>query len=231
MSECLTTGFIAGTKILTKEGYKNIEKIQVGDMIFTDQSEYKPVVEINNSKNQDIYELKAQGSLPIECSIETEFYCKKSKNDKPQKIKLSDIKPGYYIGNFININSNNLYNLSNEDLWILGRYIADGHVRKAKRKNRKNSYQYQCILSIGSNKVDYLKENVTVRHYSCFPHSKSVHRIVFSSMELVNFILDNNFGQKALTKRIPQFIIDLPIENLKFFLDGYLSGDGSKVNT
>ena len=48
MDNCLNNGFISGTKILTEDGYKNIEKIQVGDMIFTDQNKYEPVVAINN---------------------------------------------------------------------------------------------------------------------------------------------------------------------------------------
>ena len=57
----------------------------------------------------------------------------------------------------INNESINDFNLSNEDCWILGRYVADGHIRKEKRKGRIDSYHYQCILSIGNNKVNELK--------------------------------------------------------------------------
>ena len=40
------------------------------------------------------------------------------------------------------------------------RALFSGGIYEFKRKNRKNSYQYQCILSIGSNKVDELKDIV-----------------------------------------------------------------------
>ena len=109
------------------------------------------------------------------------------------------------------------------------RYVADGHIRKDKRKNRKNSYQYQCILSIGSNKIDELKSTVKERHYSCYPHTKSTHRVVFSSMELVEFILEHNFGIGAENKIIPNFILDLPAYKLKYFLKGYMAGDGCNI--
>ena len=36
--------FVAGTKILTKNGYKNIEDIKVGDMVLTHRNRYMPVV-------------------------------------------------------------------------------------------------------------------------------------------------------------------------------------------
>ncbi|MFR3401275.1 MAG: hypothetical protein ACLTUL_03040 [Blautia faecis] len=85
--------------------------------------------------------------------------------------------------------------------------FADGHIEKIKEKNRKNSYQYQCILSIGSNKIDELRSTVKERHYSCYPHTKSTHRVVFSSMELVEFILEHNFGIGAENKIIPNFYL------------------------
>lgn len=221
--------FVKGTKVLTSEGYKNIEKIQVGDLVFTHKNRYMPVVNIGGEQNQNIYSLRVQGFLKTECTSYHPFYCKRSKNSVPEKIRLSDIKKGYYIGSHINNESSNKYNLSNEECWILGRYVADGHIRKDKRRGRKNSYQYQCVLSIGNDKVDKLKEIVKENHFSCYPHGNSVHRVVFSSMKLVNFIIENNFGRSADTKNIPQFIIDLPIDKLQSFLDGYMSGDGCEI--
>lgn len=221
--------FVKGTKVLTAKGYKNIEEIQVGDMVLTHKNRYMPVVNIGGEQNQDIYSLRVQGFLKTECTDYHPFYCKKNKNSVPEKIRLSNIRKGYYIGSHINNQSVNEFNLSNEECWIIGRYVADGHIRKDKRKGRNNSYQYQCILSVGNNKVDKLKEVIKENNFSCYPHGNSVHRVVFSSMKLVNFIIDNNFGRSADTKNIPQFIIDLPIDKLESFLDGYMSGDGCEI--
>lgn len=221
--------FVKGTKVLTSKGYKNIEEIQVGDMVLTHKNRYMPVVNIGGEHNQNIYSLRVQGFLRTECTDYHPFYCKKSKNSVPEKIRLKDIKKGYYIGSHINNQSLNKFNLSNEECWILGRYIADGHIRKEKRKGRKNSYQYQCILSVGNNKVDKLKEIIKENHFSCYPHGESVHRIVFSSMKLVNFIIDNGFGRSADIKNIPQFILNLPVDKLESFLNGYMAGDGCEI--
>lgn len=222
--------FVRGTKVYTDKGYKNIEEICVGDFVLTHNNRFMPVVRIGGEKQQDIYSLKVQGFLETECTDYHPFYCKKTRSSDPEKIRLKDIKKGYYIGSHINSESYNKFNLSNEDCWILGRYVADGHVRKDKRKGRIESYQYQCILSIGNNKVDELKRNVKNRHYSCYPHDDSVHRVVFSSMDLVNFIIDNGFGTKAETKTIPKLILDLPVDKLRSFIDGYMSGDGCKID-
>ena len=221
--------FMAGTKVITKNGYKNIENISVGDMVLTHKNRYMPVVKIGGEKNKEIYSMRVQGFLNIECTDYHPFYCKKTKNSSPEKIKLKDLHVGYYLGSHINKIEDNRFDLSDEDCWILGRYVADGHVRKGKRKDRKNSFQYQCVLSIGDNKVDELKSIVKTRHYNCYPHTESTHRVVFSSMELVNFIIEHGFGMGAENKVIPNLILDLPISKLKWFLNGYMAGDGCEI--
>lgn len=123
----------------------------------------------------------------------------------------------------------NTCNLTKEQCWILGRYVADGHIRYSKRIHRKNSYQYGVILSIGSHKLDYVKKKISSYHYSCYPHTKSTHRVVISNQNLVEFILNNDFGLGAKNKNIPGIILNLPIEFAKEFLDGYMSGDGCYI--
>lgn len=222
--------FVKGTKVLTDIGYKNIEDLKAGDMVLTHKNRYMPIVNIGGECNKEIYSLRVQGFLKTKCTDYHPFYCKRNKNSKPEKIKLKDIKKGYYIGSHINNESINNFNLSNEDCWILGRYVADGHIRKEKRKGRVNSYYYQCILSIGDDKVDELKKIVKEHHFSCYSHSESTCRVVFSSMDLVNFIINNNFGTSADSKKIPQFVLNLPVDKLQNFLDGYMSGDGCDIN-
>lgn len=221
--------FVSGTSILTSKGYKNIEDIDIGDRVLTHKNQFMPVVNIGGEKNKNIYSLKVQGALPIFCTDYHPFYVKTTRHSPPIKLPLKDIKKGYYLGSNINVNSNNLLGLSNELCWILGRYIADGHIRYGKRNNRKNSYQYQLVLSIGSDKIDYLKSKITSRHFSCYPHNTNTYRVVFASKELVDFIRDYNFGMSAVDKNIPQFIIDLPKDKLESFFDGYMSGDGCRI--
>ena len=142
--------FVAGTKIYTLNGYKNIEDIQNGDMVLTHKNRFMPVVNVGGETDKNIYSIRVQGFLKTECTDYHPFYCKKSRNASPEKIKLKDIHKGYYIGSHINTENRNDYNLSNEDCWILGRYVADGHIRKEKRRERKDSYHINvfCLLEV-----------------------------------------------------------------------------------
>lgn len=219
--------FIAGTKVLTLDGYKNIEDINIGDYVLTHKNRYRSVVNIGGKHNQNIYTLKVQGFLNTECTDYHPFYCKKTKDSEPEKVKLKDIKKGYYIGSHINTNSVNKFNLSDGECWLLGRYVADGYIRTIKVKPRcYNSYHYQYILGNGS--VNKLKQFVAKHHCIRVPNAMAAHRhkIVFATMKLANFIIDNNFGTSLNTKRIPKLIMDLPVKKLQLFFDGYMSANG-----
>lgn len=57
--------FVAGTKILTRDGYKDIENIKVGDYVWTHKNRFQKVYSIMSKQSEDCYRLKAQGVLPI----------------------------------------------------------------------------------------------------------------------------------------------------------------------
>lgn len=220
--------FVAGTKVITSEGYKNIEDVAMGDYVLTHKNRYRKVLKTGSSI-KTIYKLKAQGICETQTTSNHPYYTRevfKNNISEPKWKPVEELTNNSYICIPILNTSINKYNLTKEDCWLLGRYVADGHYRKSKRKGRINSYQYQVIYSVGISKLNYFKEKVK-RNYSCYLHSKSVYRCVINSMNLVNFIIDHNFGKGALNKRIPQLILDLPIDLAKEFLDGYMSGDGS----
>ena len=185
--------FPAGTKVITDSGLKNIEDIKIGDSVYTHKHRYMKVDNIGGELNKEIYKLKTQGFLDIFATSYHPFYVKKSRVSEPEKVKLCDIQKGYYIGSPINQNSFDNGYLSEELCWILGRYVADGHIRKDKRA---------VFLS---------------------------NREVINSAELVEVIEMLDFGKSAITKKIPQNILDLPVNKLKIFLNGYMSEYGCRI--
>ena len=219
--------FEAGNKVFTRKGYINIEDIKVGDLVLTHTGKYRKVVKVGNSISKTV-ELHCQGMLGTRVTLNHPYLCKKDGIIEWTPVKKLE-KNNSLLATPLLFEEENEYNLSKEDCWILGRYLADGHCRKTKRPKRKNSYQYQLVLSIGNDKVENVKEHIKTRHYSCFPHSKSTHRIVFSSMELVDFVLDQGFGTNALEKKIPNFVYHLPNELAMEFIEGYMSGDGCYI--
>ena len=50
--------FVAGTKVFTKNGYKNIEDIKVGDMVLTHRNRFMPVLRNGGEVDKEIYKLK-----------------------------------------------------------------------------------------------------------------------------------------------------------------------------
>jgi hypothetical protein len=170
--------FIAGTRVLTKLGYKNIEDIKVGDLVMTHKNRYRRVLK-TGGKISNTYSLKAQGIFETITTENHLYYVRTNKNGKlgnPFWKKVGDLNRKDYLGIPIIQEEKNEYNLTEEECWILGRYIADGHIRNDKRKERKNSYNYQVILNIGDSKLEEFKRKVINQHFSCYKHSQSVHR-------------------------------------------------------
>ena len=231
--------FVAGTKVITKNAYKNIEDIEVGDEVLTHKNRFRKVLKIGGDKNKELFEVKAQGMKPTKVTGNHPYYVREMTRQwdnvdrkyvrvfsDPMWKQVTDLSKGDFIGLPILNTSENPRNLTEEDCWLIGRYIADGHMFKRKRKNRKNSFYYGVVYSVGYSKDVEFESNVT-RKYTKNNHTKSVYRFTFSSMEMVELYIELGVGKGAINKTIPMEILNLPKPLLKKVLDGYMSGDGS----
>ena len=231
--------FKAGTKVITNDGYKNIEDISIGDMVLTHKNRFQKVVRIGGSI-KTIYELKAQGILPLYTTHNHPFYVKtmdkiwSNKNRRHERVfseakwkETNNLQKNDFLGIPINNICDNKENITEDEAFILGRYIADGHTRKDYRisENRPNHRQWQLILSIGKNKIDDFNSKCKIKH-SCYSHTQSTYRCVFSNKRLVE-LAENHCGVGAINKYISQTLLNLPINILNELINGYISGDGS----
>ena len=78
--------FVAGTQVLTEDGYKNIEDVKLGEKLWaknteTGEQDWKPVTKIFVEPDRGIYEIKLIGSDGFE-----------------QKIQATDDHPFYVVG-------------------------------------------------------------------------------------------------------------------------------------
>lgn len=227
--------FIKGTMILTVNGYKDIAEVSVGDIVYTKEGRLKQVVRIGSDGEKEVYKLSAMGILPLTCTENHPFWVreriKKWNNtirrydyvfSKPQKKELRQLSFNDNIKDYIGVPiisdiTNDLYDIDGETLWLLGRYVADGHLTKSK-----------VIISVGETKINDF-DNITMFHRT-YPHTKSCYRIVFNkSSELYKIIDTYDFGTCAINKNIPMNILQLPKDKLSIFLDGYMSGDGCVI--
>lgn len=225
--------FEKGTKVICKNGYKNIEDIVVGDEVLTHKNRFKRVVRIGN-KQATTVTLKAQGITDTQVTLNHPYYVRKveRKNgvvdiSEPSWVKVKDLEKGHYIGIPINQLEENILNLTESDSYILGRYTADGHTAKYHRSGERSDERvYNLILSIGDKKTHNFDLNKDkLPHFTKLKHGQSVYRYNFHNKRLVE-LAENECKCGALNKTISNNILNLPQHLSKIFLDSYMEGDG-----
>lgn len=127
--------FAAGTKVLTIDGYKNIEDIVVGDMVLTHKNRFMPVLRVGG-KVENTFTLKAQGFIDVVCTENHPFYArkkmfeyyKKSNGNKsrrmflgePEWVEAGDLKDDYYVcSNIQNGKCENNLDITEDEAYII----------------------------------------------------------------------------------------------------------------
>lgn len=133
----------------------------------------------------------------------------------------------------------------NKDFWwVMGRYLGDGWYEEFESKrNRKRKdgtpYVYTSItkkICISVGKEDPTRQELIDKINSLFnvrieTEGKTADKIFISPKgypDLFKFL--KLFGKYAHGKKIPEEILNLPVDLLKEFLDGYISADGTKYD-
>ena len=243
--------FVAGTKILTDKGYKNIEDIQTGDEVLTHTNSYQKVVKPMINKANHLYKVDTMCSDTLYTTEEHPFYIRKKyrewNNEKrvydrkfkePQWIKAKDLNKDCYVGIAINQESKlpnweglvfhwndgrkdrysnilkDKFNMP-EFWWIIGRYLGDGWIRQ----------QGGIIIccAYGEENEIIPKLNILNFNYS-LSNERTVIKIHIPFKELGEYV--RQFGTGAENKHLTNDILDLPIDLLISFIEGYLSADG-----
>jgi len=232
--------FTGETNVLTTEGYKQIKNINTSDRVVVDSGDYRVLSTSKVLKNTVFVE--SQGILKTETTINHPYYTRTSKkvwdNSKRKYDKVfsepywknaGDLKKSDFITiPKVKDSQNYLYDLTDEELFVIGRYIADGHTSKNYRgsEGKPNNRQWHLILSIGEDKVPKIEAKIKNLHYTLHKHSKSVYRMIFSNKKLVE-IVEKECGCGSINKTLSYNILSLPKDKLEIIVDGLMSGDGS----
>lgn len=221
--------FAKGSSVLTKVGYKDISEVEIGDLVMTHKNRWKEVITLFHKENF-IYKVKAQGLVGTETTEEHPYLVSKMVRvngkrvfSKPDWVEVKDLKVGDFICYPKMLNENNPLNLTLDEAYLIGRYIADGHTTMHNRTEagREDERFYNLILSVGSHKIP----NIPIKHH-LHKHTQSTHRMVFSNKRLVN-IVEGHCGRGAKNKMISPMLLELPKDLLEQLVRGLLDGDGS----
>lgn len=243
--------FIEGTKVLTEEGFKNIEDITEEDYVLTHNNRYRKVVKPMINKANHVYRLKTMPSDDLYVTEEHPFYVRKierkwDKNQKrkirsfsnPKWVKVKDLSKDYYVGIAINKKSelpvwsgskfewrdgrrarysnvlSEKFSMS-EFWWIIGRYLGDGWIR----------HQGGIIICCDFNETEEIVSKLKIVGFNySISNEKTTNKIHIAFKEIGEYV--EQFGRGAKNKRLTGDILNLPINLLKGFLDGYMSADG-----
>jgi thymidylate synthase len=246
--------FVKGTKVLTRNGYKNIEEINNNEMVYTHVGNFSPVVENMVRKyNGQLYKIRPKYSpYDIICTPEHPFYARKFivKNrfkidgvekrnvvflDDPEFIKAKDlIKGQYFLGMKIEekeiipefLLNGVITKLDNPNFWwMMGLFVGDGWLVNEKNGNYERNRIHFVIANTQIN--EYLpKLQSVILNLSHRSECNGCKTYYSTNHDIANIL--KLFGKYAKNKIIPNFVHEAPKHLINEFLKGYVAADGCK---
>lgn len=219
MHVCLAKGSL----ILTRNGYKPIEAIEIGDVVLTHKGNWKPVIAKRCTGVNPVIQTKAQGvanliTTPdhklwarITDKVRVKDYMQKT---APAWIEAQNCKGGYVNLKLPEVEENNL---TLQEWWLVGRYLADGH------KGTRGDY----FISVGKGKETDFEIKASGYFGSYAERTVKQYRLK-NVPEHLKQMLDA-CGRGAENKQVPIAGLCTDKASAQALLDGYLSGDGNKT--
>jgi DNA modification methylase len=215
-----------GALVLTREGYKPIQDVQVGDLVLTHKGRWRPVQVVKNTGVRPVVTLRAQGVPGLTLTPDHKLWTRPvaknawavahsrraAKEAEPCWVEAQDT-----FGSYINQRTPadiTQVRISDSEMWLIGRWIADGHVET------RGGY----MVSIGRAKLEEFRR-MAGEHAGAESDLTAVQIRLIGLSEPARALLEK-CGKGAENKEIPPVLFGLPKVFARILLDGYLSGDG-----
>ena len=212
--------FAEGTLILTRDGYKDIKDVAVGDSVLTHKGRWRRVTAVMSKPGARLVEVDSFGGPKTYCTEEHPYYISEwRKNDKGFRA-VGSIMDGSYATTMVIPPEESEDTHTAEWWWLAGRYIADGW--RVDRKGRKNG---RVVIACPDSKCDELEEHIRAAGFN----ATKVKERTCNKYHITrgDFYADlAQFGRGASNKHLNATVYGLPIDKLRSFYEGYHSGDG-----
>lgn len=204
---------LAGTKVKTSNGYKNIEDVECGDFVLTHNNRYREVIRTMSRLCPEYYNINAIG-CKLKLTAEHPLWV--LRDGKEQWVKVKDLRKTDKLSYCIPQGDETL-DISDEMLWLMGRYVADGFI---------NKHLYNSVLfAICNKKESEFLSNIPYEiRQKLHKFQKSCIEYRVADKELQNICKE--FGTGAKNKHIPEWLYSANRHQIECFLNGYFSGDG-----
>ena len=249
--------FPPGQEIITSEGLKPIESVSAGDFVLTHTGFFQRVTRVLTRKYAgELIEVKTWGSYFVtRATPEHPFLASHLiwNNDRSKLVQLHWVEAeALKVGDFlclprpketpapasISVTSSmrtrwgtlsikeESIPLTDDFLSVAGWYLAEGWFSRSSR---------DIVFSLGKSQLEYhrafeLKASIERLGISTrLEVSKNGVRVHAYSTKLGR-VLAKHFGEGAARKRLPQWVLRLPIQKAAILLESYLEGDGYKIS-
>ena len=241
--------FVAGTKTLTNNGYKNIEDVEITDRLLTHNGKFQNILNLQRKiYNGDLFDIKIKYHPElITATEEHPFYIreKKGNNIFGNSIwkKANELTMNDYFGMVINSNeiipeftfeeTTNQYKtekkhikLDKLDYWfVMGYLVGDGWIEETTKEDRRCMYKIR--FAINSKDDDEIFERINkvipITDKKCDTGDKCKK---FGCSNIIWYNILKQFGKYAHGKLIPEWVQDAPKEFIQEFINGYMKADG-----
>lgn len=247
-----TPCFVAGTLILSDDGFKPIEDIKDGDYVLTHTNQFKKVLGTGRKPSSEIIKVRSMMFDEICCTpnhpfLTREMYRKGHEGirtfKEPKWKNAGELTKKDYLGLAINQKSEmpswagvslhrgthwDVVNeitplLENEKFWyVMGRYIGDGWHRNDKM------HKAIIIACCDKDKGALFDAINAIGLKYTFTEERTCGRVTIYSKELCEFVM--RYGKYAYGKHIDSETMNLPVNLLTAFLKGYIDSDGCFVD-
>ncbi len=222
--------FSGDTIILTNEGYKPICEVSAGDFVLTHKGRWRRVTEVMVKTTSRIQIIKSSNCLQTITTPEHPYYVRyrepyrngfraldERDRGPPEFLDAAKLTTRHFTGSVLPPVKQ--ADVSDDDLWLMGRYVADGHMRESRWTAGK--YE-EMVISVGREKLQEFKRRVS-RKVTLHDGDTAIKATFYGHDAIAPFV---QFGRGAENKCLPGWVLALPATQARIFLDGYLSGDG-----
>jgi len=216
-----------GTLVLTRNGYKPIETVEIGDVVLTHTGNWKPVIARAYTGMKDTVMTRATGVPNLITTPDHKLWTRSvagypsRPKDGMRKAQPDWMEAKDTVGHFVNLKLPEIEatDLTLGEWWLVGRYLADGHV----------GTRGDFFISVGKEKRGAFEEMAGLDYIGTFADRGSCLQYRLKGLpERVKRMLEK-CGRGAANKQVPIKGICLDADHAEALLSGYLSGDGCKA--
>ena len=236
--------FIAGTQVLTENGYQSIENITLNNKLMTHTGKFQNISNLQRKiYNGNLYNINIKYHSEIICCTEEHpFYIREKTrkwNNKlckyeyifknPEWKKAHELDNNHYFGMKINENciipeftfDTKIY-LNNPDMWfMMGYFIGNGWIEESNKKDDRCNNKIK--FAINSEDEEYVVQRINnILQITDQKFSSGNKCNIYEYSDFVWFNIFKQFGKYDEDKKIPEWVQDAPKEYIQKFTNGYM---------